>query len=60
MEILCMYDIIDNWNRIGRNLREEKYYKELKTKLNHCKISTLNVIKRTVTFASKIKVKSKK
>ena len=28
-----MYDIIDNWNRIGRNLREEKYCKELKNKI---------------------------
>ena len=28
-----MYDIINNWNRIGRNLREEKYYKEFKITL---------------------------
>jgi len=28
-----MYDIIDNWNRIGRNLREERYYKEFKITL---------------------------
>ena len=31
--VLCMYDIIDNCNRIGRNLGEEKYYKEFKTAL---------------------------
>ena len=31
MEIV--YEIIDNWNRIGRNLREEKYYKEFKITL---------------------------
>ena len=28
-----MYEIIDNWNRIGKNLREEKYYKEFKITL---------------------------
>ena len=28
-----MYDIIDNWNRIGSNLREEKYFKEFKNKI---------------------------
>ena len=28
-----MYDIIDNWNRIGSNLREEKYFKDFKNKI---------------------------
>ena len=28
-----MYDIMDNWNRIGSNLREEKYFKDFKNKI---------------------------
>ena len=30
-----MYDILDCWNRIGKNLREEKYFKDFKFKVKN-------------------------
>ena len=33
MMALCMYDIIANWDTIGRSLTEEKPSKEFKTSL---------------------------